>query len=32
MEIQKSLNALNDIQKRVDCATEALKKAEAERT
>ena len=32
LEIQKSLNALNDIQKRVDCATEALKKVEAERT
>lgn len=31
-EIQKSLNALNDIQKRVNCATEVLKKAEAERT
>lgn len=32
IEIQKSLNALNDIQKRVDCATEVLKKVEAERT
>lgn len=31
-EIQKSLNALNDIQKRVDCAAEAMKKAEAART
>lgn len=32
LEIQKSLSALNDIQKRVSCATEAFKKLEAERT